>query len=346
MSILNVDLSFMAEALKGKGINAKPKAIHKIGISRRKKQVEIKIKEIDESLTPDKDYKKFIDELENLKKQYADTDDKGKMIERDIPTQSGQIVKVPLVNKRLDDYMKAVVILREKHSATIKSAKALNDSYEDLLTSKSDIKLAPVLMSDFVQEFTSYKELFGIYPIIKDFDKEKCLKKKTKLKLKVVDIIGNDNDNSSGLADVSKMNVFNDIKLWDLAVVLAFNMRVVRSKAFALKDNKIAVDYKNIHEMSRIALCDDSAKKNINGEPMKNENGYIIENVIKFNSEFDKLKIKNKKVIDAYDKFLESEVEIEVVLIGEDLIAAMDAELASEDLDISQDQAGILDYFV
>ena len=346
MKVLNLDLSPMAAALTGKGINAKPKAIHKIGVSRRKKQLELKIKEIGESLAPDEDYNKFINELEELKKKFADRDDKGKVVEQEVPSQQGRMVKVPVVNERLDEYMEQVVVLRKKFSEAIESTKVLNDSYDELIMLESDIKLAPVILSDFVKEKTAYEELFGLFPIIKDFTEDKLFKKKVKIKFTISDVIGTSDSDSSGIADISKMNAFTGLNHWDLSMILVYNLHTVRKRAFELKKDKLFVNHKTKHDLERVKLCDIYAKKNINGEPMRNQNGYVLDDITEFNKGFNKLKIKNKKVISDYEKYLETEIEIELVQISDSLLSEIDLLLESDEVKISLDQAEILDYFV
>lgn len=346
MELLNVDLSFMAQALEGKGINAKPKAMHKIGVSRRKTQIKNEVKQLEEGLTPAEEYKTFVNEIEELKKKYADKDNNGKIVEQEIPTQQGQKVKVPVVNERLDEYMKALGILRKKHAEVIADTKALNGSYDEVLMKKCELKLAYVLLSDFVQEKTTFEELFGIYPIIKDFDKDKLLKKTKKVKFSVVDIIGESDQDADGLADISNMTAFNPILYWDLSIVLAFNMRAIRNKAFELKKLKVFTDHKTKHELSRIELCENCAKPNINGDPMQNRGGYVIENVVEFNGLFDSLKVENKKVIDSYEKWLKTEIEIDIVTISADILKEIDDLLEKEEIDLTPKQADILDNFL
>jgi len=342
--VKNADLVFLQTGLTGKGISSKPSALHRMGVSRRLTQVTNALKEINEGLNPDDDYKKFSNELEDLKKKNADRDEAGKIVEKEYPDGRGGKVKLPVIEKKREKHLKDVALLRKKYKAVIDTAKQLEDSYNDTLMAPVNCKFAPIKFGDFVKEKTTFEELFAAYPLIEEFDKDPLLKKKMEITLTVKDIIG-DMKGEEGLADIDNMRMFNKFDIWDLCVVLTYNMRQIREKGMELNNDPIYLEYKKDFDKARIQLCEDFSEKNDNGEAIRTQMGYKIPDLGSFNIAFEELKEKKKALQDKFDKWLESEVNLEVVDVSK-YLSEIDEKLKLEEMELTLEQSELLTYFV
>jgi hypothetical protein len=341
--IINADLAFMQTALQGKGINSKPKATHRITVSRRRKQIDAELKHIGEAMAADDDYKEYITELKELKDKYCDKTESGKPVEEEVGTGKEK-VKIPVITKKLDTYMKAMQNLKKKHKVAIDKYDTINETYEESLLEVADVKLAPVVLADFVQEKTAFGELFGLFPLIDDFEDDKLLKTKVDITLTVREIMGR--ENVVGLFSPQTVTQLNSFINWDLNLILAFNLRSIRSHGFLIKKEKVYADYFDGYENKRNKLIIKHSKKNIDDMPIVSENSYVLEDASLFNKEMAVLEKESKGIIKAFDKFLDKEIIVKAVMIPDVLLTELDKLLEDDEFKISIQQSDILDYFV
>ena len=106
------------------------------------------------------------------------------------------------------------------------------------------------------------------------------------------------------------------------------------------------MEYISKFDKPRIAIAKKHSKLNVNGDPIRTENGFVIEDNAKFKKEVDALEKKQEKVIDAYNKFLEKEFEMEFVKLSDEMIKELEEMVENEEYVLDIDQSEILSYFI
>ncbi len=100
------------------------------------------------------------------------------------------------------------------------------------------------------------------------------------------------------------------------------NINILKPEIEALQEVIKPSEEFTKYEQERIELAKEHSKKDDKGEPMSENNKFILEDEKKFEKEFEKLKEKNKKVfddrqkqIDEYITLLETESSMELFKI-------------------------------
>lgn len=339
--ILNIDVFLMEQSIKGKGIYAKPSAMHRIALGLRKSKIEKYIENLKRGLIPDEDYKKFLGEVRELKEKYADKEERGNPKKEEKRNQEEFIIK-----EHRDSYDKEIIKLRKRFQKAIEEMEKVRTEYmTTVLNQRADLVIAPLYLSDFDKEKTDFGELFGLWPLIEVRKEE--FPKKIKMTFKNKDILGAFESTNQGLSGDDIFGRFFSMKIWNLILALSNNFYEIRALARKIREeNSIWKNYQEKFENKKLELCKIYAEKNIQGDPLQIKGNYIIKDVKKFNESLEK--ITDSKQKEEFKSFLEEEVVLDLIPITEKILKEVDNFLEEEtDEDFFNiEQAEIIQKFV
>ena len=121
------------------------------------------------------------------------------------------------------------------------------------------------------------------------------------------------------LALFNSLNSLGSLKGVKFAYAVSRNINKLKSEAESLQKAISPMPLFVEFEKERIELAKSHAKKDESGKPQAKEGSFVLEDPVKFEAEFDKLKKKHKEAISEREKqeddfklLLEEEVEIEL----------------------------------
>lgn len=150
-------------------------------VSRNKQRLELVIKSLDEMATPNEEHKKFIDEREELLKEYSKKDEDGNPVIHQTPGPMGQMKKgflIPNVTDKSSDFNVQLEKLQKKHKKTIDEQAEKEKKYQEYLENEAD-DFEPIMVDwKLVPDGLSQQAMDGVFFMIKPEEAKKPAIKK------------------------------------------------------------------------------------------------------------------------------------------------------------------------